>query len=393
MTITTGKETEAGLEEEITQWLLDRGAIKVGFATLETLAGGPEGANIKYLLPEAESAICWAVPLNRSLIRPFLSKAHPEARAEHEKDNIRVNVKVTKMSMDLAEMLKEKGYKAKGLVANNKYREDMPGWKATLPPELSIRYVCVRSGVASFGWSGNVGIKGYGTTIIIGATVTSAKLQPTDPIPPEEEFCTKCKLCVKSCAFRMFSEDEALEVTLGGKTFSYSKRINKFRCILTCGGFNGLDKMGKWSTWSPGRFEYPENDAEVQKLMPIAMVSHSKRPMIKDGSKGYVPSAFSGKFSDDQLDIAEDRKSTKGVIQLTCGNCALICWGDPKETAENYKLLTNSGCVIQKEDGEIVALPPDKAQEEFDKMDPKLKRRYTKDYKKSRRRNTDVCMA
>lgn len=341
---------------------------------------------MKYLLPEAESAICWAVPLNRDLIRPYLSKAHPEARADHERDNIEVNVKATKMSMDLAEMLIEKGYKAKGLVANNKYREDIPGWRASLPPELSIRYVAVRSGVASFGWSGNVGIKDYGTTIILGATVTSAKLQPTDPLPPEEEFCTKCKLCVKSCAFRMFSENEASEVTLGGITFSYGKRINKTRCIITCAGFNGLDKTGQWSTWSPGRFEYPENDAEVARLAPIALTSHARRPMIKDSSKGYVPSAFKGKFSEDQLAIAEDRKSTKGVIQLTCGNCALICWGDPKETAENYRLLTNSGCVIQREDGELVVLPPDKAQEEFDKMQPRVQRRYTKDYKKRKKR-------
>jgi epoxyqueuosine reductase QueG len=356
---------------------------------------------MKYVLPEAESAVCWAVPLNRDLIRPYLSKSHPEARADHERDNIEVNVKVTKMSFDLAKMLKEKGYKAKGLVANNKYREDMPGWRVSLPPELSIRYVAVRSGVASFGWSGNVGLKGYGTTIIIGATVTSAKLQPTDPLPPEEEFCVKCKLCVKTCAFRMFSEDETTEVTLGGKTFSYSKRVNKSRCIITCAGFNGLDKTGKWSTWSPGRFEYPETKKEVARLLPIALTSHARRPLIKDSSKGYVPAALSGKSTDDQLGaidkfsddqitdkLMDEGKSSKGAIQLTCGNCAIVCWGDQKETAENYRLLTNSGCVIQKEDGELVILPPDKAQEEFDKMDPKLKRRYTRDYKKRKKRTT-----
>ena len=57
----------------------------------------------------------------------------------------------------------------------------------------------------------------------------------------------------------MFSPDEKVEVTLGGHTFSYSKRINKLRCVLTCGGFNGLNKSVKFSTFSQCRYDYPEN--------------------------------------------------------------------------------------------------------------------------------------
>jgi len=41
------------LNEELEQKLKELGAIRVGFVTLETLAGGPEGANLKYLLPSA----------------------------------------------------------------------------------------------------------------------------------------------------------------------------------------------------------------------------------------------------------------------------------------------------------------------------------------------------
>jgi len=36
-----------------------------------------------------------------------------------------------------------------------------------------------------------------------------------------------------------------------------------------------------------------------------------------------------------------------------------------------------SGCVIQRENGDIVVLPPDEAAEEFEKMDPAHKRLYT----------------
>ena len=47
--------------------------------------------------------------------------------------------------------------------------------------------MAVRAGVGSFGWSGNVGLKGVGTAIILCTTVTSADLAPTAPEPEEEK--------------------------------------------------------------------------------------------------------------------------------------------------------------------------------------------------------------
>lgn len=373
-------EADASLNEELEQKLKEMGAIRVGFVTLETLAGGPEGANLKYLLPSAESAVVWAIPLDKDLIRPFLGKTHSNARADHEKDNIDLNVKSSLMSRKIAKFLREKGYEAAYVIANNKYREDVPNWNVNLPPEVSLRYLAVRSGVASFGWSGNVGIKRYGTTIILGATITNAKLEPTEPILPEDSFCNECKICTKVCAYQMFSPEEKIEVTLGGHTFSYSKRINKLRCVLVCGGFNGLHKSGKFSTYSPGRYDYPVTPGEVSRVLAAAMTGKLKRPLIKDTSKGYVPTPFSGGKGAGSL-VSEDTDK-KNIIQLTCGNCQLICWGDLKETAKNYKILVNSGCVIQREDGILEVFPPDKAKEEFEKMPLRTQKWYTKDYKK-----------
>ena len=373
------------LNEELEQKLKELGAIRVGFVTLETLAGGPEGANLKYLLPSAESAVCWAIPLQMDLIRPYLGKTHPNARGDHEKDNIEVNIKSSSMSRTIAKFLVEKGYEAASVIANNKYREDDPSWNVTLPPEISLRYLAVRSGVASFGWSGNVGIKGYGTVIILGGTITNAKLEPTDPIPESESFCDECKICTKVCAFQMFSPDEKVDVTLGGHTFSYSKRINKLRCVLTCGGFNGLHKSGKFSTFSPGRYDYPENPMEVTRALTAAMAGQRKRPLIKDSSKGYIPASFSGGKGASSLPTEETKND---VVQLSCGNCQIICWGDLKETAKNYKILVNSGCVIQREDGTLEVFPPDKAKEEFEKMPLKRQRWYRKDYKNRIRRKS-----
>ena len=65
--------------------MLEQGAIKVGFATRETLAGGPPSADITYIFDEAQSAICLAVPLDRDKIRAFFRKDLPNGRIAHKR--------------------------------------------------------------------------------------------------------------------------------------------------------------------------------------------------------------------------------------------------------------------------------------------------------------------
>lgn len=360
------------LNEEIERFLSIKGALSIGFANKETLSGGPPSTDVTYKLPEANSAICFSIPLDRSKIRAFLKKELPHGRSDHEKDNMGTVLRAWNISKDLTAFLQEKGFKAVPFFPNNKYREEIPGWQFKMHPEISLRYVAVRSGAASFGWSGNVGIKNWGTAIMLGGLVTSAELEPTAPIPIDESFCDNCKLCEKVCSFKMFSRDEETSITLNEVSFSHAKRINLFRCLLTCGGFNGLHKSRRWSTWSPARHDYPENDEEVQRLLTHAIPTKAKWPKREDGSAGYKPAATLGQ-----------------KIQLTCGNCNIICWGDAKETAENYKLLTNSGCVLQKENGEIIVLPAEEAEIAFKAMSPEHQALYYRDFKSELKEKQD----
>ncbi len=365
-------KSKIDLNEEIRQFLLDRGALRVGFANQETLAGGPESTDITYKLSGAKSAISFAMPLDKSLIRAYLAKEMPHGRSNFEKHMFDVYRTIWNISKELALFLAKKGHDSTPFFPNNKFREDIPGWRLKVVPELCLRYVAVRSGVASFGWSGNVGIKGYGTTILLGGVVTEAILEPTNPIPPEESFCTECKLCAQVCPLKMFSDKDAFTFSLGGYEFSYSKRIDIRRCLIGCTGFTGLHYNGKFSTWCPGRFEYPENEEEVSKLLVHSSRIKGKWPTISDGSEGFTASVDLGYQT-----------------QISCGNCANICFGDPKETAENYKILVNSGCVIQKENGEILILPPEEAKEAFEAMDPKHQRLYASDYKRGLKRQKE----
>jgi len=346
------------LEKDIEEYLRERGAVKVGIATSDTLSGGPPSADLTYILPEARSAVSFALPLDREKIRLYLSKRN---HAAHEQDNFETNARSSRLAKELASWLEKKGYASKRVISNTVYRTEVEGWQLTMPPDLSHRYAAARSGVGSFGWSGNIGLKGYGSAIILGTTVTEAKLEPTEPENPQESFCDMCKRCVAVCPSGMFDTEEATSVTLGGVSFTFSARNSYQRCQFVCGGFTGLDPVGgRWSTWSPGRYGIPDDQGELMEVMLRAIASYRKWPGRTDGDGGYVNPALAG-----------------DTLRLTCGNCQIICWGDRRETRENYRMLKRSGCVIQHENGDMEVLPARTASRVFAGLDPEHRKLYT----------------
>jgi len=365
------------LNEKIEDILYDKGALKVGFATKSILEEGPPSVDLSYVLPEAKSAVIFALPLDKNKIRAFLKKELPNGRINHELDNIQVNVDAYKLGKEVAQLLGNEGFISKVIFPNFKYRTDVKGWQMKMYPELSLRYLAARSGVGSFGWSGNIGMKGYGSTIILGGLVTSAELKATDPLPPEEHFCSKCKLCTKVCAFRMFSDTNIEEITLGGIKFQYAERRNVMRCQIVCGGLSGLDKNQNWSTCSPGRFPYPESDKDVRRTFSYALLNTPKRPNTSNYDNEFDTSQLEDDVHVTDLNTGDDlSKEMLREINLTCGNCQLICWGDPEETKKNYEILTNSGCVVENPDGTIEILPPEEANQKFNNFPSKHKRLY-----------------
>jgi len=208
-------------------------------------------------------------------------------------------------------------------------------------------------------------VKGYGAAVLLGALVTSAKLEPTDPIPVEESPCDKCKLCVQVCAYRMFDNIEEDSYTLGGYTFCFSKRNNVARCYAVCGGLSGLDKSKDWSTWSPGRTPFPETNDEADRTFAHLFAHPVKNMQIKDEEGSYAES----KIRDDPKvqgyitagEIASN-SFTENFI-LTCGNCQLICWGDRDEKTESCSILMNSGCVVTNKECENIIVSSKEADE------------------------------
>jgi epoxyqueuosine reductase len=331
------------------------GACVVGIVTTEMLAGGPPSTDLTYVLPNAKSAVSFAVSLDQQFIEPWFNKQSHEA---HFRNNIQANVVASGISLELANYLTQKGYPSVPLTANTAYRTESKNGRYDEIPPVSHRYLAVRSGVGFFGLSGNVLTPKDGAAIILGSVVTEAKLIPTDPLPAQENYCDLCRLCKAVCSSGFIDGEEHVSVTMGGVEFSYSKKHHHSRCDYVCGGFTGLHKSGKWSTWSPGRFPIVDKDEDFYPALLNTVGPYLKRP--KTGS-----AVFNVIMPGDKVD-------------LTCGNCQLICHPDKEVRKRRYKMLVESGVIVQNADGTLEAVTPEEGKKRIADMDVETRALYEK---------------
>jgi epoxyqueuosine reductase QueG len=328
------------------------GASLVGIATTETLAGGPPSTEITQVMPDANSAIVFAMNLDQKLIPDFLAKRD---RLTYEHNYEATNSIASGVAVKLANFLRQKGYPSVPVAANDVYREDTPRGRFDMLPPISLRYLAVAAGVGSFGFSGNVITDDNGAGIILGAVLTSARLNPTPALDQQANYCDDCKLCAASCISGMIDKREKTTVSLGGRDYSYAARNAYLRCQFVCAGFTGLHPSGKWSTWSPGRYPIPDDD---QALIPVFMKSLEAYDRRPQGPGGHYHSLMASK------------------LYNTCANCQLICAPDKQERKRRYRLLTGSGVVVQNPDGSLEAVDPHQARRRLDAMDKDRRKLY-----------------
>jgi hypothetical protein len=56
-------------------------------------------------------------------------------------------------------------------------------------------------------------------------------------------------------------------------------------------------------------------------------------------------------------------------VELTCGNCQLICHPDKEVRKKRYELLIESGVVVEKSTGSREAVSPEEAKKRLAAMD------------------------
>jgi ferredoxin len=208
-------------------------------------------------------------------------------------------------------------------------------------PEFSHRYGAVAAGIGRLGWSGNLITSQYGSALQIGTVLTSAKLK-SDPLVKNNP-CDRCMMCVASCPVEMIHKEEYVEVTIAGLTEKIAKKRSNNLCWLGCTGYHGLSPNKKWSTWSPYRTVTPPplDDMEVDDLCTrIRRVD----PDVNYDDLSLYTNYRESYFHPDLLFFS------------VCCNCANVCWENRKDRIENLRLLTKSGSVVLRANGERSAV-------------------------------------
>jgi len=330
----------AQLESQIKAIARESGAALVGIASRERLYGAPPSADPDYLLPPTRSIISFVLPLDRKLIRKYLTKEDWHSHGAYYKLTYK---RIFTIADRLADFLKNEGFEACAVDANVDYRPEPKAKDWTelvdLIPSFSHRYGAVAAGLGQLGWSGNVVTPEFGGAVRLGSVLTSAVLKP-DPLL-EQNPCDRCKMCTASCPVEQMSKKATVTVTVAGIEHTIARKGPNTRCWIGCADYHGLSPDRKWSTWSPYRVDYPlpEDKTEVDDLCIRVRQADPET---------HLPEMVVTSFR--QLMCDPDY-----AFHPTCCNCSLVCWEKREDREENQRLLANSGIVVLTTEGERVA--------------------------------------
>lgn len=323
----------ASMEREIEQLAKDAGADLVGFTDRSRLADAPPSGDLTYVLPSAQSAIALAVGMDLEAAERFIAKDDMWELNESHRQSY---YKIRDASVAIHEYLETRGHEVATPYPNFEYRAETR--QRDMVPPLSHKYVGVAAGVGWIGWSGNLLTREYGALVTLGSVVTSAELAPSPMV--EEDWCSKCMICVATCPTHYMPKKEADVVEIGGRSSHYSHRRSTNRCTVSCGGCNNVRKeTSKWSTWSPRTMpNLPGRDASEEAFDQTCDEEAAAAPM-DFRMQAMVYSGVTNMHSwKDQNKIVDS-----GLSVLTCSLCQMVCMPGLDKRKQNYRALVDSG--------------------------------------------------
>jgi len=326
------------------------GAAKAGIAAVEALSGPPT-ADASRVLPGARSVVSFLVVEPEGAILKYLAKEDSSEYRGHFYENIQT---LGRVGLAVAETLHRKGFRAQALSPNGVYESGSSLVTGLVPP-FSHRYAAVAAGLGAIGWSGNVMTPEYGSRVYLSSVITDAELEPDRPL--EENPCDRCNICLKACPGVFMSRTESVSFTLGGRVIAHAKKGMHARCAISCGGFTGLSRDRRWSTWAPAHYAIPEDDGELLRLLAHLAGEHGRRTSEHPELSSFIRLSMDVPGYDQPGVLARNRHDTI----TTCGNCAIVCLETLQQRAKALKLLLHSGVVIEDGDGRMRVVSAEEA--------------------------------
>ncbi len=343
------------------EFLETSGACAVGVCNADSLKGGPPSTDLTRELDTAKTAMVFAYPQDHKIIEAYMGKSN---HGKYQAHYIQVNNIVAGLASEVAFQLRGAGFDAVSVHAGNtasggdtrdvnpqnetqeQAAERYPSTDVDMMigtiPVLSQRYLAAACGVGFFGRSGNILTADEGATVVLGAVVTSAELEPTPPLPEEDNYCDDCNWCEAVCPTKYMSTKDKVSVQLGERTHTYAEKMNPLRCAAHMGGLAGTAYNDKFGSWGPTQKKLPKDDDDMFVAMMDLTDDAANRPQI--------PGGF--------VFAAQD----EGRMNIMCSACNLVCHPERDVRGKRVKMWTTSGVVVQHDDGNLEAMPREQAE-------------------------------
>jgi len=345
------------MKQELKDLAVSMGAIDARVANLEMLKG-PPSADPTYVLPEAQSAIAFAVPLGNDFIPDYFGKVTRTVFKQIMYDTYQLIGNIGESMVDLIE---KQGFKALSPSPNGYYRQK-DGKIDFGIPDFSHRFAAVASGLGTFGWSGNLMVNDHYSSVFLGSVITDAVL-PTDE-QLKEDLCDNCRICARVCPLEYVQPKSEQKVELGGREYTYNAKGNHMRCGLACSGYVGRSQDGTWSSWAALPYDFPEKDEALLDMFASAISDPATLSIRR-----HTGINKEGKYA---KWAKEGFKTRKGVLcrsledtNPTCCNCLLVCSGPIEWRKKLMQTLHSSGVVELTADGQKIAVKTETTKEEI----------------------------
>jgi hypothetical protein len=371
------------LEQGIKDFAAGQGVELLGIAGPDRL-DGPPSLDPTYTMKGAKSIVSMAIPMNVDAIYQFLGK---KSSVPHNLDQTRMNARLHRIAAGVAGFIESQGFRAQAVPSNNSYRRS-PDAFAT-HPSFSHRFGAIAAGIAASGWSGNVMTAEYGAAIYLGTVVTAAELKSDPPRYAPRHFidgyCSKCRLCEKTCVAGMFEPKAEEYVLLNGELHPRGRRRNLDLCNASCFGLHSLSRDKKWTTWGTRWIEDwidrepdPTNRLKMRRtLFSEGIKSGDSTPrysIIREIAFSLQPEELIENYCNEVEEIGSEPERFRKLIWfarqlgakspgllkneriLTCGQCALVCGPTLEECRKRFGLLQEGGFVVPGPNNEVTVV-------------------------------------
>ncbi len=228
--------------QAVKEFAKSRGADLCGIANVERFEGAPEQMDVRYVFPEARSAIVIGRRIPRGVYRGIEEGTHWSNYTFYGYNRLNT-LFMPKAQYETACFIEDHAFEAvpvyPGVGEAEPQREPVREGQPGMNVYPQIRIAATAAGLGEPGWSKVFLSPEFGPRQRLCMILTDAELEP-DPLVEPNSICNLCMDCVDECpghCIPHISEGKTVEIQIEDKTYRWGD-VDMGKCCLTHHGLN-----------------------------------------------------------------------------------------------------------------------------------------------------------